>query len=257
MSHKALFFLLIPFLLTSCFKTAEEIRREKMMQDRLEQSSKMIAELSSEVNYLKSTLASTTGQILEIDHKQKINQEEQEASLQQILGQLQAQVALLTKQNNEQKNQLIKLESKVNKQTSFIKKATKALGANISSGSKASNAKLKKANRSFEKGKKKTAKKLYLEVLEEGNINAAQRNAVFYNVGLLYYWEKNYDEALVYFSKIYTKYPRSSYAPRSLYYIGKSFNDAGKKDEAQATFQELIKNYPKSKQAKKAKKELK
>ena len=69
--------------------------------------------------------------------------------------------------------------------------------------------------------------------------------------------DKKYDDALVYFSKIYTNYPKSSFAPRSLLYIARCFNKLGKKDESKASYQELIDNYPKSSHAKTAKKEMK
>ena len=113
------------------------------------------------------------------------------------------------------------------------------------------------AHKAFEANKQKKAKELYLQVLAEDKVNNAVKNHVFYNLGLLNYWSKKYDDALVYFSKIYTKYPKSSFAPASLLYIGRSFKNQNKTDEAKATFEELIKNYPKSRHAKSAQKELK
>ena len=44
----------------------------------------------------------------------------------------------------------------------------------------------------FEKNKLKEAEEAYLFVLDEGKINAAQTNAVRYNLGLINYWNKKY-----------------------------------------------------------------
>ena len=71
------------------------------------------------------------------------------------------------------------------------------------------------------------------------------------------YWNKQYDEALSYFSNIYNKWPKSSWAPRALLQIARTFKKQNKMDEAKATYSEIITNYPKSSEATKAKKENK
>ena len=71
------------------------------------------------------------------------------------------------------------------------------------------------------------------------------------------YINKNFDNALIYFSKVYTKYPKSSFAPNALLHIGLTFKKQNKNDNALAAFKEVIKNYPKSSQANTAKNHLK
>lgn len=246
----------ILLLFSSCFKTAEQIQREKrvdQMSMQLEQSSKMVADLTQEVNDLQGRLANTTGQIQEIDHFQRKSTEEQSQTMAQAISQLQAQVKALSDEAAENKKIISSLRSEVERQKTYVKRVNKSLSkiAKESSGPSLSD-----AHRLFEKGKATEAKNAYLDVLEQGKINAAQKNGVYYNLGLINYRQKNYDEAMVYLSKIYTKYPRSSYAPRSLLYIARSFKKSGKDAEANATFGELIKNYPKSSQAKSAREEI-
>ncbi len=252
-----LFVLTITF--TSCFKTAEEIRREKMIDDQLAQSSRIIADLTSQVHELKGGLATTSGQLEEIDYKTTTSSQSQYATLQATVNQLTAQVKILNEENQQTQKEVRVLRSEINAQKSYIKKVTGTLSSmgGGSSSKKGSGSLLQKAHKAFESNKQKQAQKLYLEVLSEGKISNAQKNHVYFNLGLLDYWKKKYNEALVYFSKIYTKYPKSSFAPASLLYIARSFGKQGKKEEANATYQELIKNYPKSKHAKSAKKELK
>lgn len=253
-------YLISLLLLTSCFKTAEEIKREKAIDQQLAQSSKIIAELSSQISELKGGLATTSGQIEEIDHKNQQNSEFQASTLNENIKQLSEQVKILTDANTKTQAELKKLRSEVISQKKFIQKVTGTLskiGASPVKSSGSNKGLLKQAHTAFEKNQQKKAKKLYQQVLTEAKISNAKKNHVYYNLGLLEYWNKKYNDALVYFSKIYTKYPKSSFAPGSLLYIGRSFKKLGKKDEAKATFEELIKKYPKKKQAESAKKELK
>lgn len=242
--------------LTSCFKTAEQIKREKQIDTQLNQSSKIIADLTTQLKNVQNGLSTTSGKIEEIDYKRQKSSEEQELTFSQTLAQLSEQVKILTQENRENKELIKNLTSKVDSQNKFIKKVTGTLTKMSGSNSSSGTSQLKVAHKAFEKNQKTKAKKLYNAVLSSGKINAAQRNHVYFNLGLLEFWNKKYNESLVYFSKIYTKYPRSSFAPRSLLYIARAFSKSGKTDEAKASYQELIKNYPKSKHAATAQKEI-
>ncbi len=244
------------FFLVSCFKTAEEIQRNKMVDQmglQLEQSSKLVAELTQQVTDLQTRLATTTGQIEEIDHKNQKTTAEQRQTLEQSIAQLQEQVKVLSIQSSENQKMLATLQSELNSQKQYSKKVARTLGK-IAKDSRGPT--IKDAHKLFEKNKLKEAEEAYLLVLDEGKINAAQRNAVRYNLGLINYWNKKYEDAAAYFSKIYTKWPKSSYAPRSLLYIARSMDKSGKKAEAKAVYEELISKYPKSSHAKTAKKEM-
>jgi len=242
-------------LFTSCFKTAEQIQREKkvdQMTIQYDQSSKIIADLQLQVKDLQNRLANTTGQLEEIDHLQKELSEKQKKTLNEIVAQLSEQVNLLILESKSQKTDIQKLQSQLNKQKAYTQKVTKSLSKISNSQTSYAN-----ANKLFEANKMKAAQEMYEEVLTMGKINAAQTNAVHYNLGLINYWNKDYEDSASYFSKIYTKWPKSSYAPRSLLYIARCFKKLGKNAEAKATYGELIKKYPKSKHAKTAQKEMK
>lgn len=251
-----IYLITLSLILCSCFKTAEEIKREKQVDQQLSQSAKLMTELTGQVQNLQNQVALATGQLEEMDYKTKQNNLEKAQTIGENITQLNEQVKVLLEENKTLKSKVSKLEKDINEQKKYIKKVTGALSSVATSSSKKSSNSLSKAHTAFEKGKK-NAKDLYLKVLEEGSINAAQRNHVYFNLGLLEYRSKKYEKALVYFSKIYTKYPRSSFAPRSLLYIARSFKGSNKTEEANVTYQELIEKYPKSKHAKTAKKELK
>ena len=249
-------------LLSSCFKTAEQIKREKQIDDQLSQSSRIIAELTSQVNELRGSVASTSGQIEELGHKSVQTKEEQQLTFSQSISQLAEQMKAVTAENTLLKSEVASLKEEQKNLRTYLNKVNStltSLGGGKSSSKKRGASKLQKAHKAFEANKLKDARQLYLELLsaKKSPINAAQRNHVYFNLGLMDYWDKNFNGSLVYFSKIYTKYPRSSFAPRSLLYIARSFGKLNKTDEANASYNELIQNYPKSKHAQTAKKEIK
>ena len=253
--QKLCLFFLLSSLLTSCFKTAEQIKREKkfdQMSVQYDQSSKIIAELQIKVKDLQNRLANTTGQLEEIDHLQKEMSEKQKKTLNELVAQLSEQVNLLILESKNQKADIQNLQAELNKQKAYTKKVTSSLSKISSSQPSYAN-----ANKLFESNKMKEAEAMYEEVLAAGKINAAQTNAVKYNLGLINYWNKKYEDSAAYFSQIYTKWPKSSYAHKSLLYIARCFDKMGKKAEAKAAYGEVIKKYPKSSSAKKAQEEIK
>jgi TolA-binding protein len=251
------------FISTGCFKTAEEIKREKLvdkMSVQLEQSSKLVAQLTQQVDSLQGKMDSTSGQLEEIGFKTSSKQEETQQTFAQTTASLAEQVSALKSDVQKNKATLASINSSLKAQQEYLNKLNKTLASltGVSSSTKSSStSRLKQAHKAFEKNQQKKAKELYQEVLTTGKVNAAQRNHIWHNLGLMDYWNKKYDDASVWFSKIYTKYPKSSWAPRSLLYIARSFKKSGKKDEAIATYAQLVKQYPKSKQAKVAKEEMK
>lgn len=69
--------------------------------------------------------------------------------------------------------------------------------------------------------------------------------------GESYFQMKQYQKAIVDFSKFPEKYSRSTYMPRCLLRIGQSFDALGMKEDAAGFYQELVEKYPKSSEAKK------
>lgn len=249
--------LTLSMLLTSCFKTAEEIKKEQQRDTQIKQSSQMVAELTLQVRDLQTKLANATGQIEEVEHNTKTKTEETTMTFTQTIASLSEQVKALSDESKINKTKIAALEVEVESQKKYIKNVNKTLGKIAGPTKRSSSSKLKIAHKAFEKNQQKKATKLYLDVLNSGKINARQKNHVRYNLGLLHYWKKDYNNALVYFSQIYTKYPKSSWAPKCLLYIARSFRGQKKMAESNATYNELIAKYPKSSSAKSAKKEKK
>ena len=72
-----------------------------------------------------------------------------------------------------------------------------------------------------------------------------------------YFKLKQYKKAIVDYSKFPEKFKQSSRMPVALYKIGLSFEALGMKEDANGFFQELVEKYPKSSEAKKARKKVK
>lgn len=256
-----LILLLLP-LLNSCFKTAEQIRREQNldnMQQEYVGTQKIVADLTMKVKMLQDRLNLTDGMVEEINHQNQTSKQIQEESINSKVDRMQEQVNQLTSTIDAQKITIEELKATNANQKSYLDKVVKLLGQidpNAKPTTKTSSSKYSEANKLFDSGKKTQAKLLYVELLNEGKISAAQRNVVWYNLGLLNYQNKDYSLALSYFSKIYSKYPRSSLAPKSLFQIGKTLQSLNEKTKSKAAFNELITKYPQSKESGLAKKEL-
>lgn len=77
-----------------------------------------------------------------------------------------------------------------------------------------------------------------------------------YWIGESYYAEKDYASAILEFDKVIKDYPNGDKVPAAMLKQGLAFLEIGEKDGGVATLNDLIKKYPKSEEAKKAKERL-
>jgi len=97
------------------------------------------------------------------------------------------------------------------------------------------------------------AKELFLYTLENDYLPATSS----YYLGEIGFKQKNYKEAIFYYKKSIKLYPKkTSFTTKLLYHTGISFLKLNQKEKAKLTFQKLINDFPNSKFAKLAKKEL-
>lgn len=74
--------------------------------------------------------------------------------------------------------------------------------------------------------------------------------------GEAHFKQKNFKKAIVEFSKISEKFPKSKENPKALMRIAESFDGLGMKEDAKAFYTDLIDKFPKSPEAKAAKKRI-
>lgn len=113
----------------------------------------------------------------------------------------------------------------------------------------------KKAKDQFDKGEFQSAADSFGNYLKLPKIKKAE-DATFYKAES-YFKLKEYKKAIVEYSKFPEKFSKSTRMADVLFKIGTSFESLGMKDDAKGFFQELIEKYPKSPEAKKARKKAK
>lgn len=250
-------YLVLCILFSGCLKTSEELRREKIvdtMSVQMKESQEMMANLNLRLQEFQEKAQNFQGQVEELEHKQKELTTSQTKRINENLEQLNAQMAAMQKAVDQNSADLKALQEQVNSQKKFVSKVTKSLSGIGAETSPV--AMLDQGIKLVDQKKYKEAKPILSDLLN-ANLSAAKKNKLYYHLGLIEYAEKDYEECLVYMSKIFTKWPKSSYAAKSLLYIARSFRDQGKKDEAKASYQTLIKDYAGSKHAKIASAEIK
>ncbi len=110
-----------------------------------------------------------------------------------------------------------------------------------------------KAKKDFLNGNFNDAQKYFMYTLSK---NFMPATSSFY-LGEIAYRQKNYKQALAYYKKSVELYPKkTSFSAMLLYHTGKSFLYLKNKKAAKLSFEKLISDYPKSKYAALAKKDL-
>ncbi len=243
---------------TSCLKTTEQLNREKKfdtMSEQLSDSQNLMSDLLSQMKEMQSQLEKMNGRIEELEFK---NKNVDSAALTKITE----DVNLLKSQKESETTQLNEIKTQLSEQKTFLEKVTESLAKMGSVKTESKSNKKKSAKEELKLAldlvgrKNSEAKDALLQIIDSPELSAGDANKALHALGKIEFESKNYDQALVYFSKIYSKYPKASLAPSSLLFIGKSLKNLGKKDEAKEAFAKLSEDYPATKESKEAKKEL-
>jgi TolA-binding protein len=111
---------------------------------------------------------------------------------------------------------------------------------------------MKKGEKVFKKKKIKQAKDIFKELLKR-NYRASRSN---YYLAELNFMEKHYKQSLILYKRSVAIYAKSSYMPRLLLHSAIASYKIKYKKDARAFLKSIIRNYPKAKEAKEAKKLL-
>ncbi len=112
------------------------------------------------------------------------------------------------------------------------------------------------ARKAFEKNKFEDALDLFQELIKTYPESKNADNAQFW-IGEIYYRNKMYKESIIEYQKVIENYSKGNKVKDSMLKQGYAFLKLGDKKNARTLFKLLIKKYPKSSQAKIAKKNLK
>jgi TolA-binding protein len=253
---KIVAFLIVSLMSVSCIKTAEQVQRERRLESMSEQmkdSQGLVADMVAQMKDMQAQMDKLNGRLEELEHKQKkLNPE--------TISKMNETLSLVQTQQQAQGTQLQQIQNELKEQRGFIEKVTQSLSQAAKAPAKAQKKNAKtELNEALElvKDNKYAEAKAELEsFIDHPELTLGDQNKVIHGLGRAEFYTKNYEKALVYFSKVYSKYPKSSLAPSSLFFIGKSLASMGKTDESKEAFKKVLEDYPSSKEASQAKKEL-
>lgn len=247
-------------------KTQEDIRREQTVQnlnEEIQQTKKTAASGNSRFTAIEEQMQRLTGQLEEANHSRSQQQKENQA--------LNDRLNAIEEHNKKQAEYIKALTEKVNNQSGYIEEVIASL-AKLSErpAEKPEKSSKKKAVNpdsvdlgeeeelapTFDNGYKQfkakefdSAKEIFTQVAANKKASKKNREGATHYLGMIELRNKNYEEAKVYFSKLFSENPDSSFAAATLLNLGKTFTQLKSKEEANMTYDELISRFPKSKEA--------
>jgi TolA-binding protein len=264
-------------MFTSC-KTAEELRRERMVSDlsykmqesekHLSANQKMTGSQAEKIQELQEQINNLTNKLEQLTHTLE-QKNGQDVATEKAIQELTAKQTEMVARQEETKKYFDEVMSTLKKLKDVAAPSSKASrkknsknnasadagAAGVQAGGGAAGASSKKGSSNedrFQEAMKLSqngditkARSLLHEILE-GKPTAREKSKIIYNLGLIEYGDKKYDTALTYFSKIVSTFTKSPYVANSYFFLGKSFAAINRPNEAKASFQELVKNFPKS-----------
>lgn len=243
---------ILVLLATSC-KTQEQIKREQLinsMSVQMSQGQKLTADVTVKLQNIEERMQEFQGVLEESGHSKN----EMTSKLDERIKSLEEIIKTLTDQSNEQKLKMSSIEARLADQDKFIKEILGTL--------KSASAPKKKLNEydeamaTYGKGRYSTAKPLLEALLTSNKYKSSKRARILHNLGMVSYITKNNEDAMTYFSKLYTEHSSSSYNANGLIHLARTFERMGQKDQAKQTLQEMIAKFPKHKRVKTAKEML-
>ncbi len=239
--------------MTAC-KTREDIAREQMVDNiavQIQDNQKLSADATVRLQQIEERLSAITGKVEETQH-------EANQSIDTKVKIVEERLTLLETNQQSQTEKLKTIEGKLAQQDKYLKDVLKTLQglSKKPSRSKKKSSPYQEAMRNYGKGKYKLAKTQLEELITNKKLKSSQIARITHNLGMIAYMDKDNQKALIYFSKLFTQYPKTGYNKNGLLFLARTFERLGQKEEAKQTLNELIQKFPKAKQVKQAKKML-
>lgn len=242
-------------LLFSC-KTQEEIQRDKVVDQlavQIVENQKISTDSTTKIQELEQQISFMRGKLEEAGHELEMNQSEKNQ-------QWEERIKVLEEGQEEIKNSVKQLAQDIVKNKEFIQEVLKNLKKMSAPApktkSKSNASPFDSAMANYKKGRYKTARGQLEELLESNKYKGKRKARIIHNLGMVAYMQKRYDDSLVYFSRLYTEFPKVGYVKNGLLFLGRSFVKKGQKEQAKQTFNELISKFPKSSSANHARNDL-
>lgn len=184
---------------------------------------------------------------------------------------IKAQITSMEGQIKDIKDRLTALENQIQQQKELIKEKTKEAEKKVEEpgkklpqqevfpsqkpGLKNKKAIYDAAYNAFEKGQYKEAREQFEVFIKEFPQDELTDNAKFW-IAETYYREEDFENAILAYEEVLKKYPKSKKVPGALLKQGFAFIELGDNKTGKVILEKLVENYPGSKQAELAKKQI-
>lgn len=250
---------ILTIISSSCIKTAEQLQKEKRLEsisDQVGDTQGLMANLVEQMKDIQVQINKLNGRLDELEHKQsQLNTSD--------ISNIKESLELVKNQQELSSNQFSQIQNDLQEQKTYIEKVTDLLSSKNENSPSGTKSKKKTAKDDLEFGLNLVKKNQYTDarkqlepLIDHPDLTPGEKNKVLHGLGRVEFYSGQHEKAMVYFSKIFTKFPKSSLAPGSLLFIGKSLNKMGKKDEAREAFEKVLEDYKGTKEADDARKEL-
>ncbi len=222
----------------------------RSLKYKVEQLSESIEGLRSVVDSLSEKIGQTGQKLHQIDAQ---NTRAKDDEIRQLKSELSQQKAYSQKLSTALQKLTVMIDDM---SVNYVKKSElKNLKKKVTTkpNKKISNRVLLKQAIKLFRAKKYADASSKFSVLAQKSYKPATSN---YYLGECSYYQKSYEEAIVYFKKSAGYYDKASYMPTLLLHTAMSFEKLGDDENADRFFQAVIASYPNSAQAKIAKKHL-
>ena len=237
--------LILSLIVIGC-KTQEQINNEKKvkhMSAQMQQGQAITAKITARLQEFEEKLSSFTGEMEEKSYKTR-------KGLQEEITELNERIKVLEATNRE-------TQEKFEEQKAYLAKMLKTLEGMSNRKSSKKKISYKQSMIDYRKKRYKKAETQFLQLLKNKKIKGNKKARIVHNLGMIKYIKKDYKNASIYFSRLLTHHSKAPYNSNGFLYLGRSFKNLKQNSKAKQTLKELIRRYPKSKHAKKAKRMLK
>ena len=206
------------------------------------------AQINADLNKIKDDLQLLTGRIEETDYllRQKLK------SVEDLYQKIDVKVAGVEESLKTNKDRTYRLEQYLNLE-SFSSSVKRVAGKTEKHITESEMYRL--AKQAFDKDNYKTASNGFKALLKKYPESVNADNAQFW-IGEIYYRDKWYEKSILEYQKVIDNYPAGNKVKASLLKQGLAFYLIGDKSNSKLILNELIKKYPKSSEAKIARKKL-
>jgi TolA-binding protein len=250
--------LAVSLVFTGCFKTREQIAREREEREMRAQLQQNVVESSQNLEKMQAEIGRLQGKIEELEYQRK---KEMSSVASSHEGTEKTVTELRSKLEDTQKTQAMLIEELKRQKEENLQLLKNQEKAKTSSSGPVST--LKKGTSNFEsalaayKAKDFEAASMGFRVYLENSPKSKKSSDARFLLAESLYKQKRYEDAIVEFGVIHEKAPSSVLGRKSTLKIAESFQAMGKEKEAKAFAQMLVQTNPNSAEAKSARKILK